>query len=71
MKNLTLKIPDMKCDGCVSAVHSALSAVDGVQRADVSLPVKAATLEVDDDVAAADLVSAVEGAGYKASIDDQ
>ncbi len=69
MKSVTLRIPDMKCDGCVSAVQSALSGMAGIHRADVSLEQKTATVEADDAVTAAELVAAVEEAGYKATVE--
>jgi copper chaperone CopZ len=67
MKTVTLSIPDMKCDGCVSAVKEALETQHGVGAVEVSLQEKTARIVASDDVAADILVSAVEAAGYKAS----
>ncbi len=70
MKTVTLGIPDMKCDGCVSAVKEALETQDGVGAVEVSLQDKSARIVASDDVATDTLVSAVETAGYKVSTTD-
>ena len=69
MKNTVLKVSDMSCGGCVNAVKSALTGVEGVQEADVSLEEKTARVISDDTVSADDLVAAVSAAGYSASIE--
>lgn len=69
MKNTVLKLSDMSCGGCVNAVRSALTGVEGVREADVSLEEKTARVISDDTVSADDLVAAVSAAGYSASID--
>ena len=60
-----LSITGMKCQGCVSNVDKALKAVSGVSSATVSLEENSAS--VTGDVTAAELIKAVEGAGYQAS----
>lgn len=69
MKNTVLKLSDMSCGGCVNAVRSALTGVEGVREADVSLEEKTARVISDDTVSADDLVAAVSAAGYSASIE--
>ena len=66
MKDLTLQIDGMKCEGCASRVHAALSGVAGVRRADVSLEESEARIVGDDTLEESELVAAVEGAGYEA-----
>lgn len=66
MKKLSLHVDGMKCDGCANSVDAALSRVDGVRRADVSLDEERADLVLDDDVEKEALVRAVEEAGYRA-----
>lgn len=68
MKNVSLRVSDMKCDGCVNAVRTAISRVEGVQRADVSLEDKMARVVADDAVQTDDLMAAVEEAGYTAKL---
>lgn len=70
MKTITLNVTGMSCEGCVNSVKSALSRLEGVHKADVSLADKQAVLEVEDAVDATDLVGAVEAAGYQASVSD-
>jgi copper chaperone CopZ len=68
MNNIVLKVSDMSCGGCVNAVKAALTGVEGVQEADVSLAEKTARVVSDHTVSADDLVAAVSAAGYSASI---
>lgn len=67
MTTVKLDVDGMHCGGCVSRVESALDAVDGVERVDVSLDRHEATVE-GDGVGVPDLVAAVEDAGYGASV---
>ena len=65
METVALKIKGMTCSGCVASVQRVLSALDGVQRAEVSLEREEATVEyVPERVDVARLRSAVEDAGY-------
>lgn len=70
MKTITLNVTGMSCEGCANSVLSALSQVEGVHSADVSLDQKTAVLEVEDTVQATDLPGAVEAAGYQATVAD-
>lgn len=62
----TLDIDGMTCAGCTRVVTSVLEDVDGVENADVDLDAETATVDGDADTDA--LVSAVEAAGYDASV---
>jgi copper chaperone len=65
METTTLKIGGMTCGGCVAAVERVLGALDGVQRAEVSLAESSATVQYDAArVQPADLHAAIEDAGY-------
>lgn len=69
MTSLTLTITGMHCDHCPMKIENALKEVDGVYGA--SADRGAGTAEVDFDGAratAADLVAAVERAGYGATV---
>jgi copper chaperone CopZ len=70
MKNVTLNITGMSCEGCANSVKSALLQLEGVKKAEVSLADKEAVLEVEEIVDATDLIAAVEAAGYQASVAD-
>ena len=60
----TLKIEGMSCMHCVKAVKNALDAIDGVEKADVDLDAKTATVEVDSAVSDDTLRAAVEEEGF-------
>lgn len=61
----TLSVEGMSCEHCEQTVEDALSGVDGVDAASADRDAASATVEGDAD--AADLVAAVEAAGYDAS----
>ncbi len=68
MKTITLNVTGMSCEGCANSVRSALSRVEGVHNAEVSLEEKKAVVALEDGVRAADLLDAVEAAGYEATV---
>ncbi len=63
---MKLKISGMTCGHCVSHVKSALEGIEGVSEADVSLENHEAEVTLSAEVIEADLVAAVEAAGYQA-----
>ena len=69
MKKITLSIAGMSCQGCANTVKGALAGVEGVRRADVSLHHEQARLVLEDAGSVDDLVSAVQQAGYEASLE--
>lgn len=64
-RQLELSIDGMTCASCVARVEKALSKVDGVQSASVNLASEKAYVQGG---APADLIAAVQKAGYTASI---
>ena len=66
--NRKLKISGMTCGHCVSHVKSALEGMEGVSGADVSLENHEAELTLSGEVIDADLIAAVEEAGYQAEV---
>ena len=65
MRNETLKVSGMTCDGCTSKVAHALKATRGVHDVVVSLPTGEAAVRYDEQLTTSDhLKSAVKGAGY-------
>lgn len=66
MEMTALSVPDMSCEGCVNAVRRALLGVEGVEGAKVSLEDKRAIVMHGPEVGKAELVAAVETAGYTA-----
>ena len=66
MESTTFKIKGMTCGGCVASVQRVLKELDGVERAEVSLADKHATIEYEPTrVKPADLKAAIEDAGYE------
>ena len=66
--NRKLKISGMSCDHCVSHVKSALEKLEGVSQSDVSLENHEAEVTLSGEVVDADLIAAVEAAGYQAEV---
>ena len=67
MTTTDLLLNGVTCAACASRVERGLSSLRGVH-ASVNLAVEQAHVEHDPDVAPADLVRAVESAGYRAAI---
>lgn len=67
MRRLTLDVSGMKCEGCATNVGEALSAVEGVRRAEVSLEDGRAEVIGSDDLEVDALRAAVEECGYESS----
>ncbi|MFZ0632363.1 MAG: cation transporter [Acidobacteriaceae bacterium] len=67
MRGTNLRIENMHCDACVRRVRQALEKVDGVHVGDVR--VGSARVEAPETVPESALVSAVEKAGYTASVE--
>ena len=65
---MKLRISGMSCGHCVSHVKSALEGIEGVSEADVSLESHEADVTLSDQVIDADLIAAVEAAGYQAEV---
>ncbi|MBN8506941.1 MAG: heavy metal translocating P-type ATPase, partial [Burkholderiales bacterium] len=66
-RSLELRIEGMTCASCVARVEKALKAVPGVLSAEVNLAMETARIEATRLVDLAQLVAAVEKAGYQAS----
>ncbi|HZZ38960.1 MAG TPA: cation transporter [Acidobacteriaceae bacterium] len=67
MRDTKLRIENMHCDACVRRVRQALEKVEGVQVGDVH--VGGARVEAPETMPASALVSAVEKAGYPATVE--
>jgi copper chaperone CopZ len=68
MKQLTLAVEGMMCDGCADTVREALVEVAGVESVEVMLEEKRARVRVAEGTPDAALVGAVAAAGYEASV---
>jgi copper chaperone len=67
MNTITLSVTGMTCGGCVNSVQKVLSALPGVQSADVTLTPAQARVTYDPaQLGRAELVQAVVDAGFGA-----
>ena len=71
MASTTLSVSGMTCGHCQAKVERALQGVDGVYSATVDRTSGVAEVESSDAVSAADLIAAVERAGYRAAVPAQ
>jgi len=69
MANVKLRITGMTCGHCLAKVEAALKGLSGVYSAVVDLPDGEAEVDFDDDrVTTAQLIGAVQQAGYGAKL---
>ncbi len=69
MKQITLSIAGMSCQGCANTVKAALAGVEGVRRADVSLEQRRARLVLESGGSVDALVVAAQRAGYDVALE--
>jgi copper chaperone len=69
MAHITLRVTGMHCGHCQAKVANALKETAGVYSAIVDLEAGEAEVDVEDDAATpAQLIGAVEHAGYRATL---
>lgn len=69
METININISGMTCGGCVKSVTKVLEALNGVEKAEVDLVSAAAKITFDPaKVQTAELVEAIEDAGFDASL---
>lgn len=61
-----LKIETMTCNHCVSLINKALNQLEADLAFDIDLP--AQTLQVHSEIDPADVIAALEEAGYQAQL---
>lgn len=72
VRTVTLSVPGMNCPVCPITVKKALSKVNGVLQADVSLERREATVRYEDTKTSVEkLMEATEDAGYPSSVSKQ
>ncbi len=68
METLDIKVGGMTCGGCVKSVTRVLSALPGVEKAEVDLARATATVRFDPaQLNREKIVTAIENAGYEAA----
>ena len=66
MKEINLKIEGMHCAGCSTRLEKVLNNLDGVEKAQVSLEEKKATIKYDETKINIDNIkNEIEDAGFK------
>lgn len=72
MKTIIINIGGMTCGGCVKSVTKVLEALNGVEKAEVDLAAASAKITFDPaEVQTAELIEAIEDAGFDASLSDK
>lgn len=65
MSEQVLKVPDVTCHHCVSAIEGAVGALGGVERVKVDLDRKEVGVSFDDaETSLEKIVEAINGEGY-------
>lgn len=64
MKQMTIEVDGMTCDGCARSVRAALLGVAGVTEATADAQTGVTTVEVTHDVPREQLAHALEEAGF-------
>lgn len=65
MQEKTFRVDEMSCNHCKAGVEKALSALDGIENAEVDLDKAQVTVKGEQLPADSDMAQAVEKAGYK------
>ncbi len=66
MKETNLKIEGMHCAGCSTRLEKVLNNLEGVEKAQVSLQEKKATIKYDENkISLKSIKEAIEDAGFK------
>ncbi|PIN93826.1 hypothetical protein COU54_01525 [Candidatus Pacearchaeota archaeon CG10_big_fil_rev_8_21_14_0_10_31_24] len=67
MKKLKLVIEGMHCASCASNIERSLNKIEGIKSVSISMMLKKATLEVEDNVSVDDVKNAISKSGYEVS----
>ena len=69
MKNITIKIKGMSCQNCVKAVTEELTALDGINKVNVSLENTCAEVEYDESKVTTDkMLEVIKELEYEPSL---
>ena len=64
MNTKIITIEGMQCNHCKMTVEKVLGALEGVEKVDVNLESKTATIEISKEVEAAKIKEVIEEAGF-------
>ena len=65
MKNVSLNVNGMMCQGCANRIKNALSTLQGVKKTEVFLDRKQVIVEADDTLNTTDLKEKIETLGFE------
>ncbi len=65
MTEMTLSIPEIHCNHCKKSIEGAVTALDGIQKAEVDVANAVLTFSFDEPATLGDVVAAIEGQGYE------
>ena len=66
MTQITLSVPDISCGHCKSSIEGAVTPMEGVARADVSIDDRTVDVEYDPEaVELHSIVAAIDDQGYE------
>lgn len=65
MTTLTLSVPDISCGHCKASIEGALSPMDGVTKAEVTIDAATVDVEFADPATLDAIVAAIEDQGYE------
>ena len=66
-ETVILRVEGMGCEGCVTAVHEALSGLPGVRRVAVALDKGLAEVKAETPADRKAMIAAIDQAGYDAA----
>lgn len=65
MRTIQLKVPTIKCEGCVETIRTALSKLEGVQTVEGGLNRKEVTVTFSpDQLSESEIWTVISGAGF-------
>ncbi len=64
MTTTTLTVPDISCGHCKSAIESAVSELDGVDKVEVAIEARTVDISFDAPADVDAVIAAIESQGY-------
>ena len=65
MIEMTLSIPEIHCNHCKASIEGAVTALDGIQKAEVDIANAILTFSFDEPATLGGVIAAIEGQGYE------
>ena len=65
MTEMTLSIPEIHCNHCKTSIEGAVTALDGIQKAEVDVANAVLTFSFDEPATLDAVIAAIEGQGYE------